>query len=108
MYKERIWKGVALLTLEQLNEIDLERLNMKSGSDCVLGQIYGEYIRGRACLGLNYEESIMCGFNIDAKVEIDVSEALQSLTEEWKQVLTEHRAGQQQRIANQRSAEFWT
>jgi hypothetical protein len=46
-------RGAALLDQYRpgwADEIDLDELRLESGSDCVLGQLYGDYGEGRAQL----------------------------------------------------------
>lgn len=47
MFKDEIARGMSILSHDQLWAIDIEKLNMESGHDCVLGQLHGDYGGGR-------------------------------------------------------------
>jgi hypothetical protein len=63
---ERVARGAALLDQYRpgwADEIDLHELRIESGSDCVLGQLYGDYGEGRERLRiLNTTHSEALGF----------------------------------------------
>ncbi|RJQ34955.1 hypothetical protein C4568_01755 [Candidatus Parcubacteria bacterium] len=52
----RVARGVRLLDRKGppgwRSKIDLEKLEIRSGSRCILGQIYGDFRRGKPVLGL--------------------------------------------------------
>lgn len=58
--RERVARGVALLDERGpeswRDKIDPARLNVASGLDCVLGQVFGDYITGRQAMGLTGDE----------------------------------------------------
>ncbi len=43
MFEKEVSKGLALLTDEQVRQINLETLNLSSCEKCVLGQLFGDY-----------------------------------------------------------------
>lgn len=54
---ERIESGAALLDRQSpgwFRRIDLARLDMKSCTFCILGQLYGSYGNGQRSLGIHY------------------------------------------------------
>lgn len=54
---ERIESGAALLDRlcpDWFRRIDLARLDMKSCTFCILGQLYGSYGKGQSPLGIQY------------------------------------------------------
>jgi hypothetical protein len=57
--------GAALLD-ERLpgwaNEIDAEELDLERSCNCVLGQLFGSYDKGRRVLGLSHSEAKRFGF----------------------------------------------
>ena len=57
--------GVALLD-ERLpgwhKEIDADNLNLSDCNECVLGQLFGNYVKGLGVLGLYYGDSLKFGF----------------------------------------------
>jgi len=62
-------------------KVDLDRLNMSSVYDCVLGQVYGTYDRAMQALGWDGRgiNAIEHGFYLPM-----MSEAWPDLNEEWK------------------------
>lgn len=67
--REMVKRGMRLLTTEQRDRVDLDRLDMQSAIDCVLGQLYGDFDMGCVILfgggpeGLR--EAARCGFFVD-------------------------------------------
>lgn len=66
---ERVKRGAALLDLKVpgwRHMIDDQRLNMSSTEDCILGQLFDQYIRGIDFLGLDeaYGEDRDHGFDL--------------------------------------------
>jgi hypothetical protein len=57
MFEVEIARGLALLTNEQLNQIDLDRLSMTSCSRCVLGQLFGDFDNAEARMALDVREA---------------------------------------------------
>jgi hypothetical protein len=54
--REMVNRGFRALTREQRERVDLGKLDMRDGSSCVLGQIYGHYERGATLLfGLPFD-----------------------------------------------------
>lgn len=63
--RENVGSGAALLDQKRpgwYREIDLDQLEMGSDTKCVLGQLYGEYIKGRYTLTL-LGKTFVYGFN---------------------------------------------
>jgi hypothetical protein len=48
--REMVNRGMRALTCEQRERVDLGTLDMRNGCRCVLGQIYGGYMRGATLL----------------------------------------------------------
>ena len=70
--------------------IDRDDLDLSDPRNCIMGQIFGDYDRGRDILGLDLEESEAMGFGLhDAKM--DDADKYESeyywLTDLWKGIL---------------------
>lgn len=65
-YLMRVHRGAALLDLRRPGwaaKVALDRLAMDSCTECILGQLYGQYLHGRRKLGLgNWSASADRGF----------------------------------------------
>jgi hypothetical protein len=83
----RIKRGLNLLTDDDLNRVDLDRLNMDSRNYCVLGQAFGSYENGLDRLDLNYPGEVQHGFlatNSDGY-------GARTLTAKWKTAIRKRR-----------------
>jgi hypothetical protein len=81
-------RGVALLddrVPDWRERIDARALNMMSPSLCVLGQLFGGYVRGLRMLDL-LEDPHGHGFTIGWE-DADVARAFRALTSLWREVL---------------------
>lgn len=81
--------GVALL--DQHNEgwwadVDLATLRMTSHIDCVLGQLYGSYDRGRDALGIEYGCGDLYGFDTYQHGMFDTLDVM------WAEIIQARRA----------------
>ena len=75
-YDERIDAGIALLDADMRNwrdKIDLETLNLETGHDCILGQVYGDLAKEMGIYSgfdagkyhlYGYENSSTYGFDV--------------------------------------------
>jgi hypothetical protein len=83
--KERVIKGIALLTEEYgenwPDKIDTTYMTLSSGSSCVLGQVYGDYHVGLVRLGIEGEGS---SYGFDTGSE---GESYGELNDAWRKVL---------------------
>lgn len=88
MFKENVEKGVHLLNEKcpgWFEKIDLEKLFMQSCDECVLGQLFGNFIKGTGIL-LPGASAIDFGFSISAYNFRDSDWS--ALREEWiKQIV---------------------
>lgn len=85
---ERIDAGIAMLDDNYPgweNRIDLDLLDVRS-LNCVLGQVYGSYMRGKRLLNV-VEDADQCGFDIC----IDADESYADLTSEWRRRIEQRR-----------------
>lgn len=48
--REMVKRGMSVLTTDQRNKVDLEKLDMESAYDCIIGQIYGDFADGTSVL----------------------------------------------------------
>lgn len=67
-FTARVRRGAALLDRTKpgwAEEIDLEKLNLGSGTHCVLGQLYLSYRIGCRKLGLSDHVQVESGFYLD-------------------------------------------
>lgn len=90
--EERVARGAALLDRienDWPNRIDLDRLNLSIGIDCIWGQLVGGYwLRPAAAT-----DAEALGFNADMRLADDAwLAALDALEAEWRRVITERRA----------------
>jgi hypothetical protein len=103
---ERVERGAALLDERRpgwLDLIDLDRLDLTSGCDCVAGQAGGGepggYTETLAILGLSAgDDEIEHGFDAEADVDLPVGEfsaaisrEYAALTEAWRDLITRRR-----------------
>ena len=83
--EERAEKGAALLD-ERLpgwrTQIDVDGLELRWCSACVLGQLFGDYDRGVAALGLTKQEEREYGFWVPRESWYT------RLTEAWRKLVT--------------------
>lgn len=94
-----VWRGYIRAGMERLNKdcpqwrekISIEKLNMRNSSNCVLGQVYGDYSIG--CNELNIQTSYstrpaeILGFN--APEGDDWWNDCVTLTKLWQEMLAE-------------------
>jgi hypothetical protein len=90
----RIIKGVKALDFHRDDDwprlIDLERLEMSDGCDCVLGQLYGFYNDGIEALSRKYFEGRELGLYVDVNAD---EEEWHDLTERWRLALAAMQEG---------------
>jgi hypothetical protein len=83
---ERVARGAALLDQYRpgwTGEIDVHELRIESGSDCVLGQLYGDYGEGRERIGiLNSTHAEALGFTGGKSGWYGLNEAWRELIED--------------------------
>lgn len=88
--QERVAQGVTVLDAAKdipnwRSLIDLDRLQISNYSNCILGQLFGDFGIGADALGLNDADAKACGF--------DCTDATSSLSEfpklqaEWERVI---------------------
>jgi hypothetical protein len=90
--EERVARGAAYLDATEndwLTRIDLGRLNLLIGVDCIWGQLVGGYsLRPK-----EVDDGEAFGFNADYRQPEDTwVEAVNELEAEWRRVITERRA----------------
>ena len=82
MFKEEIARGIKLLNRINpgwVNQIDLDKLNMTSSFDCIIGQVYGDYCKGITRLEKTYYcDRYEYGFTANDQY---------TLTKEWKDAI---------------------
>jgi hypothetical protein len=96
MIENRVHAGIALLDerVPRWHErIDLDRLNIRSSSDCVLGQLYSFYGIGLSALHINEHQAIY-GFAADAErwTGAELESYFAALTNQWRAMIRERRA----------------
>jgi len=90
---ERVAAGAALLDEREpgwAERLDLDRLDIMSSCDCVVGQRHGGYGAGLTALGLVEESSardVELGFHWGARFE-----DIDPLNAAWRALITERRA----------------
>lgn len=87
MYQAEIQKGADLLDEKRGKgweyEIDPNSFEMRSGTHCVLGQLYGDYRQGLDALGLTLQTAIDYGFNIDPLTDYFEEYGYDMINSEW-------------------------
>ena len=92
--EERVAKGAALLDQERpgwWQEIDLDTLSLRSGCDCVLGQLYESFDDGVEILDLEWPED--SGFDLEGW-PTDRTQAWNDLTAAWRSLIEARRQAQ--------------
>jgi hypothetical protein len=92
MFKEQIDKGKALLDKhygrkDWVLELDLGELNLKSGCNCVLGQLNGDYDHMLFELDMEEADAVEHGFCLDyhdEKIYNSKVDLWEKLTDEWR------------------------
>jgi hypothetical protein len=92
LFKEQIDKGKEVLdnfygTESWVLEIDLGELNLKSGCNCVLGQLNGDYDHMLFELDMEEADAVEHGFCLDfhdEKIYTSDVDWWEKLTEEWR------------------------
>jgi hypothetical protein len=116
MYEANVARGMALLTDEQIQSVNLDTLSMGDLFHCVLGQIYGSFQRGVAALYSLPGEKLCidppgaydAGFAVpypENYREIDVGPHLyDELTAEWRKQIEHYRTSRHVPSAEARSS----
>lgn len=99
--QDRVARGVALLDERSpgwVNKVSLNKLNMWSSADCIVGQVLGNYCAGIRVLGLDTKGAANHGFQADLGTRITlpappalldlVARDYTALTAEWRRVIT--------------------
>ncbi|MEO6536513.1 MAG: hypothetical protein ABIO00_02385, partial [Candidatus Paceibacterota bacterium] len=96
--KKRVAAGAALLDREMPgwpNIVSCSTLDIENFDTCILGQLYGNYVRGCSQLNLEIVESrAEHGFTFDqqrAYNRTTDSEQIQALGAEWKRIIEARR-----------------
>jgi hypothetical protein len=92
MFKEQIDRGKEFLdnyygTKSWVLELDLGDLDLKSGCNCILGQLHGDYDHMLDLLDMEEEDAIQLGFCLDYHDEAIYNAPVDmwdTLTEEWR------------------------
>ena len=90
--EKRVIRGVKFLDEHYpgwLQEIDVDRLNLEHYSNCVLGQLYGDFGDGMYDLELSEEDIEFFGFFIPRHDPTVFKQAYERLTLAWKDMLND-------------------
>ena len=82
-----VTKGAALLDKTRpgwADEIDVERLDLLDGCDCVLGQLHGGYEKGLEALGQFSDQASSAAHGFDGEDGQATREVYAFLTAAWK------------------------
>lgn len=96
--RQNVARGAALLDEKMPgweDKIDLERLSMYDGCDCILGQLAGMYHRGRAHLRINLGDGYDYGFHAqkwDKDGNFIAGTSWDNLQYEWTRLLISRKA----------------
>lgn len=92
--QNRVKAGIVFLDVAEPNwkkKIKLEELDLVNGNYCILGQIFGNYFKGKEKLGINNRIASELGFAEMNKLEHVSSKELKpkykALTAAWKKIL---------------------
>ena len=94
MFEKEIENGVEFLNKvypDWLSKIDLEKLNMDQPSNCILGQLYGNFYVARDILDMYDNDTNKMGFTVPIVLcydEHDI-EKWDTLTKEWANKIVE-------------------
>lgn len=104
MFKDEIARGLLLLSHDQRWAIDIEELDMESAGECVLGQLHGNYVRGKKGLIARYGVTAPAYFGFQGPTWLDSlpdynsllcfeawCDMMATLTAEWKTALIAYR-----------------
>lgn len=83
--EERVAAGMALI-VDRIAEIDLDRLDMSSSADCILGQLYPSFTSGLVALGLYGDGIPEAEYGFECYRE-DIPTGYPELTAEWNRQL---------------------
>jgi hypothetical protein len=95
MYEEQIAEGIEFLDgwygdSSWVLELDLGELDLKSGCNCVLGQLNGDYDTMCEILDIEEEDAVRLGFCLnysELRKLMDPNVKWYQLTEEWKEAI---------------------
>ncbi len=97
MLRARVGRGVELLDREApgwWERVELGALELTSCTGCVVGQLFGHYEQGLACLGV-WRRGHEYGFALPSfSGELDSTETWAELTEIWHEIILNRRADQ--------------
>ena len=89
--QERVETGASYLDTHNPgwdNRIEVSSLDIQHANRCVLGQLYGNFTRGRIVLKLSEDMSLQNGFS----TEIGYKENERLLTVAWRKLIKKRRA----------------
>lgn len=71
--KECVMNGVELLDNkfpEWKELVDLDKLDIENCDNCILGQLFGDYIAGLDTLRIGQHKAYIFGFNVDTSFDV--------------------------------------
>lgn len=86
MFEQNIQKGVEFLDQNYpnwLDKVDVSELDLSDCHQCIMGQLFGHYIKGKRKYG--GEKMKKFGFSVEIGLLSD--KQFEQLTEEWKQAI---------------------
>lgn len=95
---DRVQKGIAFLDRhgppDWREQIDPDKIDIKNCGNCVLGQIYGSYVKGLKRLGLSMTQAVDHGFHPrEAPTKLEAQVLLKDLNQEWRLALRQSSTG---------------
>lgn len=103
---ERVARGVALLDEKHpgwWERIDVDRLNLRSGCNCVLGQTWDGDYAGSSTAYMHHLDALLpeesyrdyeFGFDAEAEDGEEQDDEYDALTAEWRRVILARRGGE--------------
>ena len=91
MLAARVRKGLRLAILRygkwRVSRISLRKLDMHSNCNCILGQLEGDYLRGKRAVGLEDEHGKDYGFSFSAGETDTIPNAWDKLDTLWARAI---------------------
>lgn len=69
---------------EWFRQVDQSKLSIAHFIHCILGQLYGDYLKGRKALGLSYSEAVAHGFQFRLRDLLFLPVAIIMLNRAWR------------------------
>lgn len=83
-----VWPGPQMIP-----PINLGTLKIDSVHDCILGQLFGSFPKGLACVRITYHSAQLLGFMVPEQINVQSYDRIyEAYTREWSDVISARRA----------------